>query len=42
MTTERETLGGGMDWEVGIGICTLIHTKFMGNEDLLYSMRKYI
>ena len=28
-----------MDWEFGIGICTLWYTKWMVNRDLLYSTK---
>ena len=37
-----EILGGGMDWEDGTGIYTLLYTKLMGNMDPLYSTRKSI
>ena len=40
--TEGETLREGMDWEVGIGIYTLLYTKSMGNKSLLYSRGKSI
>ena len=42
MVIKGETLGGGMDWEVGIDIYTLLHTKLLSNKDLLYSWGKYI
>ena len=28
---------GGINWEVGMGIYTLLYTEYMGNRDLLYS-----
>ena len=28
---------GGMDWEFGIGICTLLYMEWMVDVDLLYS-----
>ena len=42
MVTEGETLWGGMDWEVGIGIYTLLYIKFIGNKDPPYSSGKSI
>ena len=42
MATKGEMLEGGMNWEVGIGICTLLYTKSVGNKDLLYSSWKSI
>ena len=42
MVTKGETLEGGMDWEIGIGIYTLLYTKSIGNKDLLYSSGKSI
>ena len=32
---------GGMNWEVGIGICTLLYAKQIINKDLLYSTGNY-
>ena len=32
----------GTDWEIGIGIYTLLYTKSFGNKDLIYSSRKSI
>ena len=42
MVIKGETLGRGMDWEVGSDIYTLLHTKLLSNKDLLYSWGKYI
>ena len=42
MVTEGEMLWGGMGWEVGIGIYTLLYTKLISNKDLLYSTGKSI
>ena len=42
MVREGEMLGGGMDWEAGIGICTLLHAKSISNKELLYSLVKSI
>ena len=42
MVTKGENAGGGMDWEVGTGIYTLLCTKLIGNKDLLYSTGKSI
>ena len=38
--TNGEMLRWGIDWEVGIGICTLLYTKTISNKDLLYSLEK--
>ena len=40
MITKGEMLGGGINWEVGSGIYTLLHTKSVSNMDLLYSTGK--
>ena len=29
--------GGGINWEIGIDICTLLYTKQITNKNLLYS-----
>ena len=42
MTTKGEMLGGGLDWEVGIAIYTLVYTKFIGNKDLQYILGKSV
>ena len=42
MVTKGKTLGEGMDWEVEIGIYTLLYTKFISNKDLLYPLGKSI
>ena len=42
MVTKGKTLGVRMDWEVGIGIYTLLYTKLTGSKDLLYSLGKSI
>ena len=40
MVTKGERWGrGGMDWEFGIGICTLLYMDGMVNRDLLYSTK---
>ena len=31
-----------MDWEFGVGICTLLHLKWINNKVLLYSTGNYI
>ena len=36
MVTNREA-GGGINWEIGIDIYTLLYIKQKMNEDLLYS-----
>ena len=42
MVTKGEILVGEMDWEVGIGRYTLLHTKSIGKEVLLHSSGKSI
>ena len=42
MITTGGMLKGGMDWEVGIDMYTLLYKKLVGNEDLLYSSGKSI
>ena len=37
VTKAQEMLGGGMDWDFGIGICTLLYMEWLINEDLLHS-----
>ena len=32
--------GGGMNWEIGIDMCTLMCIKLMTNKDLLYKKNK--
>ena len=34
---QREGLGGGIDWEFGIDMYTLLYLKWITNKDLLYS-----
>ena len=34
--------GGGMDWELGIGSCKLVHIEWINNKVLLYSTGDYI
>ena len=31
---------GGMNWEIGIDIYTLIHIKWITNKNLLYKLKK--
>lgn len=38
----RQLLSGGMDWEVGIGMYTLLYAKSVNNKDLLYISGKSI
>ena len=40
MVTKREMLWGGMNWEVGSGMYTLLFIKLVSNKDLLYSTRE--
>ena len=37
MVTKGERGRGGMDWGVGIGICTLSYTEWMVSGNLQYS-----
>ena len=34
--------GSGMDWEVGVSRCKLLHLEWISNEVLLYSTGNYI
>ena len=40
MVTKGETLGGGIQREVGIDMYTLLYVEWMSNNDLLYSTGK--
>ena len=40
MVTKGETLGGGINWEFGIEIYTLLCMEWMSKKDLLYSPRQ--
>ena len=33
---------GGMQWEVGVGICKLLYMEVINNKVLLYSTENYI
>ena len=35
-------LGGGMDWEFGVGRCKLLHLEWINNKVPLYSTGNYI
>ena len=37
MATRGEEWGGGIDWEFGIDMYTLLYLKWITNKDLLYS-----
>ena len=39
MVTKGERLGGGINWEFGIHIYTLLYRKVMNSKDLLYITR---
>ena len=41
MWTPRGKWARGMNWEVGTGICTLLHVKQIINKDLLYITGNY-
>ena len=38
--TKWGTLGGVIDWEVGIGVYPLLHTKLINKRDIIYIPRK--
>ena len=38
---QRGKVGGGINWETGIDIYTLLHIKWVTNKDLLYSTGNY-
>lgn len=40
MFIKGEMLGGGINWEIGINICTRLYTKPMSTKGLLYSIGK--
>ena len=40
MATKGERLEGGINWEVGIGICTVLYAILTSNKDLIYSTGK--
>ena len=40
MVTKGKHWGVVMYWEVAVGICTLLYTKLVSNNDLLYSSGK--
>ena len=37
MVTRGQTVGGGINWETGIDVYTLLYIKQRTNKDLLYS-----
>ena len=42
VVAKGEGCGGGMDWEVGISRCKLLHLGWISHKVLLYSMGNYI
>ena len=42
MVAKGEEGGSGMDWDLGISKCKLLHLEWMGNELLLYSTRNSV
>ena len=40
MITQGKMLRGGIKWEIGVGIYTLLCVKLVSNEELLYSTGK--
>ena len=41
MVTKGAEGGGGVDWDLGIGMCTLLYVEWMGNAELQYSTEKF-
>ena len=41
MVAEDEGYRGGMEWEVGVSRCKLLHTEWISNKVLLYSTGRY-
>ena len=37
MVIRGDRLLGGIDWEFGIDMCTVLYLKYITNKDLLYS-----
>ena len=42
MVAKGEEGGSGMDWDLGVSKCKLLHLEWMGNELLLYSTRNSV
>ena len=42
VVAKGEGFGGGMEWEVGISRCKLLHIEWINNKVLLYSTENYI
>ena len=42
MVAKGEEVGGGMEWEVGVGRCELLYTEGISNKVLLCSTENYI
>ena len=38
---QRGKVGGGINWEIGVDIYTLLYIKWVTNKDLLYSTGNY-
>ena len=39
---QGEGVGRGVEWEVGVSRCKLLHREWINNEVLLYGTDKYI
>ena len=42
VVAKGEGVGGGMEWEVGVSRCQLLHIGWINNKVLLYSTGNYI
>ena len=42
MVSKGEGVGGGMEWEVGVSRCELLHLEEINNKILLYGTENYI
>ena len=42
VVAKGEEVGGGMEWEVGVGRCELLYTEGISNKVLLCSPENYI
>ena len=41
MVAKGESVGGGMEWEVGVSRCKLLYIEWINNKVLLYSTGNY-
>ena len=42
MVAKGESVGGGMEWEVGVSRCKLLYIEWINNKVLLYSTGNHI